>query len=226
MSRPVIHRGSHGPAVLAARKRLADRGHDTPHPLSEFFGQGLERAVFAFQTHEGLHRDGVVGPKTWAALTRKPEHHEWAHGELGQFALLAKQRVTGRDGKPRPEYVFGAETSLRDKYPSRLDCSELVQWAVGQVTGDLWVDGSANQARAVRSISVEKARHTIGALVFLTLDNTPTGTVHHVGVVVEEDGKPAVAQARSAYMTPECGVWGFDSQDWVLAGLVPILLAR
>lgn len=34
-------------------------------PVDGIFGRGTEKAVIEFQKHNGLHPDGIVGPKTW-----------------------------------------------------------------------------------------------------------------------------------------------------------------
>ena len=222
MTRPTLYRGSRGTAVLAARKRLAQRGYHTEHHDSQFFGQGLERATIAFQRHAGLKPDGVIGPHTWAALTHKPQHDDGRPSEAEQFALFCKRRATGRDGHPRPLYGH-AEADLTKPFAARyLDCSELMQLGVYQTVHDTWVDGSYNQYPACKDIPVARALRTVGATVYLTDDNTRTGTIHHVGVVCKDQDKWMVAQMRTAYAPPDeqGGIWPADEQNWALAGLI------
>lgn len=68
-NRPTIRRGSKGEHVQYAQRLLIDLGYD----LSRFgadgaFGAETEAAVKAFQRDHKLTVDGIVGPKTWAAL--------------------------------------------------------------------------------------------------------------------------------------------------------------
>lgn len=62
-------------------------------------------------------------------------------------------------------YIYGAEASVSDPNPNAFDCSELVQWAAGRA-GVPFTDGSSAQIAACRSISVEQAIRTKGALLW------------------------------------------------------------
>lgn len=62
-------------------------------------------------------------------------------------------------------YVFGAEVNLADADPDAFDCSELVQWAAARVGVNV-PDGSQNQRRFCKKISVDQAVKTRGALLF------------------------------------------------------------
>lgn len=62
-----LKRGASGPAVKRLQQALAERGFD-PGGADGVFGGGTEAAVMAFQRSEGLLPDGVVGPRTLAAL--------------------------------------------------------------------------------------------------------------------------------------------------------------
>lgn len=64
-----IRRGARGAAVEDVQKRLLRLGYDLGRAGVDgvFQGATLE-AVRAFQRAQGLAEDGVVGPKTWAAL--------------------------------------------------------------------------------------------------------------------------------------------------------------
>ncbi|MGY1639400.1 peptidoglycan-binding protein [Geodermatophilus sp. SYSU D00742] len=71
---PDLRRGSTGAAVAALQRVLTDLGH--PLAADGDFGARTDAAVRAFQTRTGLSPDGVVGPRTKAALaaalTRRP----------------------------------------------------------------------------------------------------------------------------------------------------------
>jgi peptidoglycan hydrolase-like protein with peptidoglycan-binding domain len=64
---PNLQRGSHGPAVMRLQLRLTALGFWLGTPDGTF-ADSTQQAVFAFQKAAGLTRDGVVGPKTAAAL--------------------------------------------------------------------------------------------------------------------------------------------------------------
>jgi peptidoglycan L-alanyl-D-glutamate endopeptidase CwlK len=67
-----LRRGATGREVIALQKQLRARGFN-PGVIDGDFGPGTEAAVLAFQKSEGLLADGVVGPRTAAALAgRKP----------------------------------------------------------------------------------------------------------------------------------------------------------
>lgn len=62
-----LREGDTGSAVVALQKRLNSM-HYYPGPDNGKFTNDVIEAVWAFQEVQGLSVDGVVGPKTWAAL--------------------------------------------------------------------------------------------------------------------------------------------------------------
>jgi putative chitinase len=64
---PVLQQGSGGPDVAALQDKLRELGF-RPGASDGSFGPAMAAAVMAFQRGEGLVADGVVGPKTAAAL--------------------------------------------------------------------------------------------------------------------------------------------------------------
>ncbi len=66
-SGPLLRRGSSGEAVKALQRRLKDLGFD-PGPVDGEFGPKTQAAVVAFQRHERIEVDGIVGPQTWKYL--------------------------------------------------------------------------------------------------------------------------------------------------------------
>lgn len=66
---PTLRRGDKGEYVTLAQTMLANRGYDLGScGVDGDFGRATEAAVKAFQMDHGLTADGVIGPKTWAAL--------------------------------------------------------------------------------------------------------------------------------------------------------------
>ena len=62
----LLRRGSRGAAVLELQRSLSALGHALD--LDGVFGPATEKAVTDFQWDNGLHTDGIAGPKTLAAL--------------------------------------------------------------------------------------------------------------------------------------------------------------
>lgn len=64
---PVLSQGSTGTFVRRLQRALASVGID-PGPIDGIFGTLTDAAVRRFQGAQGLQVDGIVGPRTWAAL--------------------------------------------------------------------------------------------------------------------------------------------------------------
>lgn len=116
-------------------------------------------------------------------------------------------------------YVFGAEASLRDDHPDKIDCSELVEWACGKAgVIPRMPDGSRFQFKHCQQhntvLTVERALHTRGALMFIG------DPIHHVvfslgdGTTMEAKGAAYGVGTFSAFTST--GRPRFDK-----AGLIP-----
>lgn len=66
-ARPTLYWGTRGTHVRVLQWRLNQWGYYRG-PIDGLFGARTARAVRNFQWRNGLRVDGVVGPKTWAAL--------------------------------------------------------------------------------------------------------------------------------------------------------------
>ena len=66
-TRPTIKYGSRGSDVTYLQQRLTAKGYGVG-AIDGIFGTRTREAVKAFQAENGLIVDGIVGPKTWAAL--------------------------------------------------------------------------------------------------------------------------------------------------------------
>lgn len=201
---PTLREGSRGSAVVTLQQKLKAAGFN-PGAADGDFGPKTKAAVIAFQKSRHLVADGIVGPKTWAALGVKPPPPP-PPGSRGSAALMVQKALAQKGDR----YVFGAEVNLNDPNPSVFDCSELVEWAVHQAGGKI-PDGSQNQRRWCRqhglSISIDKALHTRGALLF---------TDGHVAISLG-DGRTIEARG-SKYGV---GIFNAQGRAWKEAALIP-----
>ena len=98
---PSLRPGDEDPALAQLRRRLMASGDlaDAPTAQPTYFDADLESAVKAFQYRHGLETDGVVGPKTRAALNVpvaqridqlliNMERWRWIPNDLGQRYLI------------------------------------------------------------------------------------------------------------------------------------------
>lgn len=71
-----LHIGQMGPSIVKLKKLLYDKGlrnfsgKKSSNRYIPYFGKYTEAAVKQFQKQHHLPTDGVVGPKTWAALRK------------------------------------------------------------------------------------------------------------------------------------------------------------
>ena len=131
-ARPLIWRGSRGPAVADLQRLLNDwirqaRGAVRPLEVDGIFGARTDAAVRAYQYVMGLPVDGVVGPKTWAAL-------------LGPApAPPATARTTA--GAPGSSAARLINTGGRDLY----NCVDFATWAAANAVYRANLPGDPNQ---------------------------------------------------------------------------------
>ena len=69
-AQPTLRLGARGGAVVTLQKRLIALHYFDVSAADGSFGQNTYHAVVAFQKVQGLGRDGIVGPATWAKLAR------------------------------------------------------------------------------------------------------------------------------------------------------------
>ena len=69
VDKPTLLRGSTGEQVSIVQKVLEDGGYDTG-AIDGNFGEKTETAVKAFQKDKKLVADGIIGDKTWDALSK------------------------------------------------------------------------------------------------------------------------------------------------------------
>jgi N-acetylmuramoyl-L-alanine amidase len=88
---PTLRQGSRGSYVVYLQRRLTALRYDVG-PIDGVFGYSTFHGVVAFQKVNGLVRDGIVGPRTWAALSAPltPRPRYW-HSGYGVEVNLAKQ---------------------------------------------------------------------------------------------------------------------------------------
>jgi peptidoglycan hydrolase-like protein with peptidoglycan-binding domain len=81
-----------GADVLAAQRRLRERGFTEVGTPDGLFGPATERAVRAFQKASGLAVDGILGPLTWEALFARPAEDPPLDPPLALDALCRPHR--------------------------------------------------------------------------------------------------------------------------------------
>ena len=69
-AQPMLRLGSRGSAVVTLQHRLAALHYFDVGTADGVFGPNTYHAVIAFQKVQGLTRDGVAGPATWARLAK------------------------------------------------------------------------------------------------------------------------------------------------------------
>jgi hypothetical protein len=96
----MLRLGSRGSAVLTLQRRLAGLGYWLGAPDGTF-GDSTQQAVYAFQKAASLNPDGVVGPRTAAALTRNLRFRPLStSGDLVEISLNRDLLTIVRNGRP------------------------------------------------------------------------------------------------------------------------------
>jgi hypothetical protein len=97
---PTLREGSRGAAVVQLQTRLNTLRYDVGS-IDGVFGVSTKHAVVAFQKVNGLARDGIVGPRTHAALQRPvvPKPRRVQAGSYVEVNLSRQVLLLVRDGR-------------------------------------------------------------------------------------------------------------------------------
>lgn len=90
-AQPPLHLGSRGVHVRALQHGLVALGYLPPGSANGVYGRRTWHAVVAFQGWQGLHRDGIVGPRTRVALASADRPRPWTRIERGLALDLRRQ---------------------------------------------------------------------------------------------------------------------------------------
>lgn len=111
-SYPIVKSGSTGTYVKKAQELL--NKHGASLNVDGDFGSLTLAAVKKFQKEKGLDVDGIVGPKTWAALEAEPKKIE--EPTAGEFeAYKVKVTSAALNVRSGPSVNYGINMCIRDK---------------------------------------------------------------------------------------------------------------
>jgi N-acetylmuramoyl-L-alanine amidase len=152
----VYQQGSEGGAVREIQQLLKNWGYYSG-AVDGVFGEQTEKAVKYFQEANGLEADGVVGPRTLAALGIAGTEN--ASQQSNDVALMARIISAEARGEPYAGQVaIGAVILNRVEHPSFPNTIVGVIYQPGAFS--CLADGQVNQA--VADSAVQAAKEAIG----------------------------------------------------------------
>lgn len=107
---PIVSKGGHGHPIVTLQYLLRAHGHGVA--VDGTFGIAVEKAVRAFQKRKHLAVDGIVGPKTWAALVivvKRGSRGDAVRGVQDEFNL---RQLVGTSIGLTVDGIFGPETDM------------------------------------------------------------------------------------------------------------------
>jgi peptidoglycan hydrolase-like protein with peptidoglycan-binding domain len=107
---PLVSKGSHDHPIVTLQYLLRAHGHGVT--VDGTFGIAVEKAVRAFQKRKHLVVDGIVGPKTWAALivvVQRGSRGDAVRGVQDEFNL---RQLVGTSIGVTVDGIFGPETDM------------------------------------------------------------------------------------------------------------------
>jgi hypothetical protein len=168
-----LRRGDSGPEVLALQQRLSELGYWLGTPDGSF-GSLTTQAVLAAQKAAGLSRDGVVGPRTLAALSAGTRPVARGSGDGVEIDLDRQLLLVVRGGQVRT--VLNTSTGVPGRYDTPRG-SFRVQRAIDGLRvaplGELWRPRYFNGGIAVHgspSIPAHPASHGCARLSDAAID--------------------------------------------------------
>ncbi len=187
--------GSHGAEVKQLQRLLNGKLKLSPALLEDgVFGKATDLAVKQFQAQQHLGLDGIVGPKTWAALLTEapvvvvkpvvtvPASAPWM--EIAR-AEISQAEIAGSRHNPRI-IAYHATTSLKASTDETPWCSSFVNWVLLQAGKK-----GTNSAAAISWLSWGESCGAQGGAITVIHNSRVAGSSfsasgNHVGFLVQE----------------------------------------
>lgn len=198
-----LRTGSKGPDVRKLQELLNTTLLLNPAlQIDGDFGRATNDAVKRYQAEKGLGIDGVVGPKTWNALSYKEGNKSSGIKKPSQPAInpvivvnnswmkiaskeIGQKEIGGKGSNPRI-IKYHASTTLTAKSDETPWCSSFVNWVIKEAG----MQGTNSAAAASWLIWGEKTSAKIGAITVIrnpsAANSSLTSSGNHVGFLIRE----------------------------------------
>ena len=183
-----IEKGSKGEDVRFLQQRLNEFGAEIG--VDGSFGNQTDRAVRNFQTDHGLTVDGIVGPKTMAALQSSVNKHHEEHlekGSSGDEVRKLQELLNEHGASLSVDGSFGGLT-YREVVKFQTDNGLTVDGVVGaQTWGALTKsEETDSESDGGPSISLNKESFEPQELIAVTFENGPGNPSDWIGIYRKE----------------------------------------
>ena len=183
-----LEKGSKGEDVRFLQQRLNEFGAEIG--VDGSFGNQTDRAVRNFQTDHGLTVDGIVGPKTMAALQRSVNKHHEEHlekGSSGDEVRKLQELLNEHGGSLSVDGSFG-DLTYREVVKFQTDNGLTVDGVVGlQTWGALTKsEETDSESDGGPSISLNKESFEPQELIAVTFENGPGNPSDWIGIYRKE----------------------------------------
>lgn len=192
----VLRYGSKGSDVRVLQELL--NAHLEPSPklsVDGIFGRGTRAAVTRYQASVELGIDGVVGPKTWAALasgrtgrTTAASKGPLTHPKAPWMAVARREEgqseIPGKQHNPRI-VAYHATTTYRAKTDEVPWCSSFVNWVLRK-SGVAGTDSAAAASWLKWGRAVSPRTGAIAVLYNENVASSLSSSGNHVGFLIQE----------------------------------------
>ena len=183
-----IEKGSKGEDVRFLQQRLNEFGAEIG--VDGSFGNQTDRAVRNFQTDHGLTVDGIVGPKTMAALQRTVNKHHEEHlekGSSGDEVRKLQELLNEHGASLSVDGSFG-DLTYREVVKFQTDNGLTVDGVVGSQTWGALTKSEKTDSESDGGPSISLNKDSFGPqeLIAVTFENGPGNPSDWIGIYRKE----------------------------------------